>query len=113
MAVSVLVRRRGTTTRERHPTLDAAFDAVAAEVREAMRTERRPAARALAREYAPSAQVAVRVELRGPGRVRAGVDVRGDGTAEAYTGRVVRRVVEARRGEDAVQALRRALGADG
>ena len=43
--------------------------------------------------------------------VRAGLDVRGDGSSEAYLGRVRRQVVETRRRETALQALRRALSA--
>jgi hypothetical protein len=56
-------------------------------------------------------QVAARGEVAGPGRLRAGVDLRGDGSAEAFTGRWRRQLVERRSGETAYDALRRALGA--
>jgi hypothetical protein len=39
------------------------------------------------------------------------VDVRGDGSIEAYIGRVKREVVRQRKGESAYKALRRALKA--
>jgi hypothetical protein len=64
----------------------------------------------LMRRFEPEDQVTARLELKGP-RVRAGVDVRGDGTAVPYTGRVRRRLVERERGESSYDALGRILGA--
>ena len=67
----------------------------------------------LSRDYEPIKQVAARGELAGPGRVRAGVDLRGDGSAEAYTGRWRKQLVDRHPGETAYDALRRALGGGG
>lgn len=61
------------------------------------------------REYAPVAQVAARGEVKGPGGVRGGVDLRGDGSAEAWTGRLRRSLVLQEPGEDAYAALARVL----
>ena len=61
----------------------------------------------LGREYAPSEQVAARGEIRGPSRRRAGADVHGDGSVEAWTGWLRRRPLEPRDGETPWDALLR------
>lgn len=63
----------------------------------------------LIRRFEPVQRVIGRVELKGPGRLRGGVDVRGDGSAEAFTGRLRRTLVIQRDGESPYQALRREL----
>ena len=107
---TLTVRRRGATERERFESLDEALVALEERLDELVRPERREPEHGLGRDYAPVMQVAVRGELAGPGGLRGGVDVRGDGSAEAYTGRVRRRLVERGTGETAYEALRRALG---
>ena len=61
----------------------------------------------LMRRYEPADQVTARLELSGPKRLRVGIDVRGDGSALPFTGRVIRKPVERRSGESAYDALRR------
>jgi hypothetical protein len=65
------------------------------------------------KSYEPAELVSARIELSGPERlfpkVHVGVDVRGDGSTEPYSGRVTRQVVERRKGESAYDALRRTV----
>ena len=102
-------------TRKRVPTLGDAIDLLELELRALGPSAKRKTAKAFAREIAPVAQVSARGELSGPGRlrpkVRAGADVRGDGSIEAYRGKVSREVVKQQRGVSAFDALRRVLGA--
>jgi len=104
------VRAGAKVRRERTDNLDAALAVIE---RHGRRLEGGASASEegghLIRRYEPVQQVVGRVELRGPGRVRAGIDVRGDGSSEAFTGRVRRRVVEQREGESPYEALRREL----
>lgn len=107
------VRDGPRVARERFPTLAEALDALAAvATTHASRPPRDPID-LRTREIAPAEQVVVRAEVSGPERwlprVRAGVDVRGDGSVEAWTGRVRRRAVARADGESAVAALRRTL----
>jgi hypothetical protein len=96
--------------RSRFGSLDEALDAVETSARElADGANSRTVDTKLFSKYEPVQQVAARVELAGPRRLRAGVDVRGDGSTESYTGRLRRQLIEQRDGESAYEALRRAL----
>jgi hypothetical protein len=106
----LIVRVTGGIERERFSSLEQALDEIESRGRELQSGARaKPVDTKVLGRYEPAQQVAARIELSGRGGVRAGVDVRGDGSAEAYTGRLRRRVVEQRGGESAYAALRRAL----
>jgi hypothetical protein len=109
-AYRVTIRRRGRSERVRADDLEAALDALERRLRELAPEARRDGERAFVRDVEPVQQVALRGEVAGPRGLRGGVDVRGDGSAEAFTGRIVRRLVAQQPGEDAYAALRRALG---
>jgi len=105
----VTVRTGPKVERVEAATLDEALDALEFHTRAAATAERRRTVDLRVRRYEPGDQVAVRAELRGPGRVRAGFDVRGDGTVEAWTGRVRRARVEPQDGVSPYEALRNSL----
>ena len=107
-AWSLTVRRGPKVAKSAHPELAGALRALEEQLR--VVPERGPAT-AFRREYAPVQQVIARGELRGPRRVRGGVDLRGDGSTEAWTGRVTKRLIEAQPAESAYAALGRTLRA--
>ena len=110
-AYRLTIRRGPRVERAR---FDALADALRALEARGRTLEREASAREIdlkVRRFEPVQQVVGRLELRGP-RLRAGVDVRGDGSAESYTGWLQRRLVERGAGESPYDALRRAVGAD-
>ena len=108
-AYRLTIRRTGETERSSFDTLDAALAALEARLDELAPVERRGPERALVREVSPAQQVVVRGEIAGPGTLRGGVDLHGDGSTQAFTGRWRRVPVEPTPGETAYDALRRAL----
>jgi hypothetical protein len=106
----VVVRTGGQVSKDGYQELSEALAAIErAGVELADGASVRPVGGSVLRRLEPVQQVVGRVELRGPRRLRAGVDVRGDGSSEAFTGRVRRTLVEQRPGESAYEALRREL----
>ena len=105
----VTVRTGPKVERMQAATLEEALGVLEFHTRAAATAERRRTVDLHVRRYEPGDQVAVRVELRGPGRVRAGFDVRGDGTVEAWTGRLRRARVEPQDGDSPYDALRDVL----
>ena len=105
----VTVRNGAKVEKLRAAALEEALDLVEREGRVLATGPGRRTVDLRARTFTPQQQVAGRVELAGPG-VRAGIDVRGDGEAEAWTGRLRRRVIEQEERENPYQALRRVIG---
>jgi len=104
----VVVRTGPRVERHRAGSFEEALELLETEARVASNTERRGDVDARYRRFSPAEQVAARVELRGRGP-RAGFDVRGDGSVQAWTGRIRRRLVEPRGDESVYDALRRSV----
>jgi hypothetical protein len=106
---ALTVRHGPRVDRERFATLDEALSGLEEKLRSLDPGRPAQTVRFLNREFEPVGQVAARAEIAGPRRLRAGVDLRGDGSTEAWTGRWRRALVEQQPGETAFQALRRTL----
>ncbi len=108
MSFGVKFRTGGRVEKLSAETLDGALRLLEERCRVAASRPGRDTVDLHVRRFEPIQQVAARAELRG-GPVRAGVDVRGDGSAEAWTGRLRRSPVAQQPGEDAYAALRRVV----
>jgi hypothetical protein len=106
----VTIREGAKVRRSSHRELADALAALQ-DALEAVDSARDPV-RWIGREIDPVQQVVARGEISGPG-AHGGVDVRGDGSSEAFTGRWRRALVTQERGESAYAALRRALNRTG
>jgi hypothetical protein len=111
-----LTERAGPrVSRSAFDELSGALDALEARGRELAESAPGTAVDVKFRRFEPQQRVVARLELSGPERfvpsVRAGVDVRGDGSVEAFRGRVRRQVLDPRGGESPYAALRRVLAA--
>ena len=109
----VKIRAGSKVENERYDDLDSALTAIESRGGELARESRTDAVGGgLMRRIEPVQQVIARIQLAGPGGLRAGVDVRGDGSAEAWTGWLRRRVVDQQAGESPYDALRRTARPD-
>src|SRR3954447_6049458 len=96
----VTERIRGKVNRDSFGSVEAAFAALEARAdQHARAADAAPDGGGIMRRIDPVQQVVARLELSGPRRLRAGVDIRGDGSSEAWTGRIRRELVEQEPGE--------------
>jgi hypothetical protein len=106
----VTARKGPKVERERFDDLGQALAAVERHIAEIESTAHaRATGGRLIRRFEPVQQVVGRVELRGPDGWRGGIDVRGDGSSEAYRGRLRRELIVLLDGETPADALRRVL----
>ena len=111
MPWKLTVRSGPRVTRSRFQDLDQVLAALRSSVDDFIKKAPGRVVNLKVRRFEPSEQVTARLELAGPERlspsVRAGIDVHGDGSTVAYVGRVRRKIVEPRGGEDSCSALGR------
>jgi hypothetical protein len=106
-AYRLKVRVGSKVERSRHDALDDALRELEGRAAELQRTAKGRTIDLKVRRFDPVQQVTARLELSGPGGLRVGLDVRGDGSLESWTGRLRRQLIEQRGGESPVDALRR------
>ena len=108
---TLTTRIRGKVEHERFADLEAALDALERRGHALQgQADAEVVGGSLVRRFEPEQQVTARLEVSGPRGLRAGVDVRGDGSAVPFTGRLLRKEVQRDVDESAYDSLRRALG---
>jgi hypothetical protein len=107
---TLTVRNGPQVERLRCDSLGSSIDTMEQRLSELEPNVRRDAVGLFKRQFDAARQVVVRAEIAGPGG-HGGVDLRGDGSAEAYTGRFRRTLVRLDDQESPYDGLRRALGA--
>jgi hypothetical protein len=109
----LIVRSGPRVERVRFSALADALDRLEVRARELAASAPERVSHTKIKRFEPEEQVVARLELSGPERlvasVRAGLDVRGDGSLTAYRGRVRREVIVLEPGETPCAALRRVL----
>jgi hypothetical protein len=108
----VTVRHGSSVGREKFDSLDEAIDQARLQVEEIRREGGLPAI-SVFRTHAPDQRVHARIEISGPGLIRApegGTDVMGDGSVIPYTGAIRKEQIEAGSLDEAFERLRSALG---
>jgi hypothetical protein len=107
---TLTTRVRGKVSKERFDTLGDAVDALErAGHRLQGQADAESVGGSLVRRYEPGDQVTARLEIGGRG-IHVGLDVRGDGRAVPFSGRIVRGELDREAGENAYDAIRRSLG---
>jgi len=103
------VRHGSRVEHRRLDTLEEAVETLRDRIDKLAGTASRKPVEVFSRRFEPVAQVTARGEIAGPRGVRAGIDLRGDGSKEAFVGRWRRSVVAVAPGETPYDALRREL----
>jgi hypothetical protein len=102
VSYKLVVRAGPRFERARRESLDEAMAFLEATARE-LGGRRAAAVDILGRRYEPEQRVVARIEVKGPS-AKGGVDIRGDGSVEAWTGGFVRRPLESDAPFDALRA---------
>jgi hypothetical protein len=112
---TLTVRNGSVVERLSRDSLAASIDAMKQRLSELEPDVREDASGLFKRQFDPVRRVVVRAEIAGPGGRRSathgGVDLRGDGSVEAYTGRFRRSLVPLEGDESQYDGLLRALSA--